>query len=153
VKRGAALGVVALLCAGVVALLVIERSAGAGSYGTRTYVDPCTAPADAFPPGEGLDGALQRITLSGLNGAACELGTSREALVLSFAPESGVEGVTWDRRTTERALRKGFERAIDDAEDRGTLPGWGAAILRLAVDKAPIDWLLGQVDLGPLSRD
>lgn len=138
------------LCAGVGAFLVIERSAGAGSYGTRSYVDPCSAPDDPFPQGKGVDGSLQRIVLSGLNGAACELGTSREALVLSFAPDSGVADVTWDRPTAERAVRKGFQRAIDDSEDRGSLPGWAAATLRFAVDRAPIDWLLGRIDLGPL---
>jgi hypothetical protein len=149
VKRAAALLVTAALCAGVGALLVVERSAGARDYGTRTYVEPCSAPADPFP-GKGLDATLQRILLSGLNGAACDLGTSREELVLSLAPRSGVDEVTWDQETLERALRKGFDRSIDDAEDRGSLPGWGATILRFAVRNAPIDWLLDRVDLGPL---
>ena len=160
-KRAVALVVVLAVSIGAAVLLIVERSKGAESFGTRTYVDPCSAPDDPFPQGKGIDGSLQRITLSGLNGAACELGTSREALVLSFAPkglsgpsereiQSGVADVTWDRPTAERALRKGFQRAIDDSEDRGSLPGWAAVILRFAVDKAPIDWLLGRTDLGPL---
>ncbi len=149
-KRAAALTVILASCAGAAALLLVERSKGAASFGTRTYVDPCSAPDDPFPQGKGIDGSLQRIALSGLNGAACDLKTSREALVLSFAPESGVADVTWDRPTAERALRKGFQRAIDDSQDRGSLPGWAAAILRFAVDRAPIDWLLGRLDLGPL---
>ena len=149
-RRSAAVAVVMAMCAGVAALLVVERSAGAGDYGERSYVEPCSAPADPFP-GKGIDAVLQRIALSGLNGAACELGTTREALVLSLASGSGFEDVTWDRATAERALRSGFDRAIDDADDRGSLPGWGAAILRFVVERAPIDWLLNRADLGPLN--
>ena len=38
--------------------------------------------------GEGLDATVQRIALDGLNGAACELGVTREDLVLSLDPDS-----------------------------------------------------------------
>lgn len=143
-RRAAPLVVAVALCAGAAVLLVVERSAGAGDYGAPTNVSPCSAPADPFPGG-GFDATLQRIALSGLNGAACDLGTTREALLLSLAPRAGVDDVRWDRPTVERALRKGLERAIDDAVERGTLPGWGAAPLRLLVRKAPVDWLLDRL--------
>jgi hypothetical protein len=87
--------------------------------------------------------------LSGLNGAACDLGTTREALVLSLAPNSGFAEVHWDRPTAERALRSGFNRSIDDAVKRGSLPGWGAAVLRVIVDRAPLDLLLKAINLNP----
>ena len=45
------------------------------TFAQRDYVDPCHAPADPFPQGTGIDGTLQRISLSAINGAACELGT------------------------------------------------------------------------------
>jgi len=140
--------VVAALCAGTLGLLVIERSSGAADYGARRQSSPCTAATDPFPGG-GLDATLQRIVLSGLNGAACELGTTREALLLALAPNSGFDDVHWDRPTAERALRGGFERAIDDADHRGSLPGWAASILRVIVQRAPIDLLLKGIDLNP----
>ncbi len=147
-KRLVALVAVAVLCGGTVGLLLIERSSGAADYGSRRPVSPCTAPIDPFP-GNGIDATLQRIVLSGLNGAACELGITREALLLSLAPKSGFDDVHRDRPTVERALRKGFDRAIDDAEKRGSLPGWAASALRFIVEKAPVDWLLNGAGLNP----
>ena len=85
---------------------------------------PCDAPADPFPQGDGIDGTLQRIALSAINGAACELGTGREELILSLEPRSGFgPEVTWTEDTLEEALRAGLVRAIDDADDRDTIPG------------------------------
>lgn len=146
--RAGATAVLVALCVGLAGLLVVEVRAGARDYGERTYVDPCTAPIDPFPQGSGLDGILQRIVLSALNGAACELGTGREELVLSLEPETGFGGeVTWTQEELERALQAGLLRAIDDADERNTLPGFVARILRFAVERAPLDWLLGLVDL------
>lgn len=146
--RFAAVVVLLGLCVGIVAFVGLEVGAGARTFGERTYVDPCTAPADPFPQGEGLDGTLQRILLSGLNGAACELGTSREVLVLSLDPDTGFgDEVTWTEEELERALQAGLLRAVDDADERDTLPGFVASILRFAVERAPLDWLLGLVDL------
>lgn len=138
-RRGAAAVVVALVVlAG--ALIAVEFGNGAAGYGTLQTQDPCTATV-AFP-GTGLDATLQRIALSGLNGAACELGTSREELVLSFVPSTSAEPIRWDRATIERATRSGLLRAIDDAHDRGSIGGVTAFILRQVVQRAPLDWLL-----------
>ena len=101
---------------------------------------PCTAPPDPFP-GDGFDAAAQRFVLSGLNGAACELGISREELVLSLEPRSGVD-VEWDRDTIAQALKDGVDRAVRDADERGTLPGWVAGPLRWTIDRAPLSWFL-----------
>ncbi len=136
----AALGLVGL---GVVAA---ELAAGARDVGEFTAEDPCTAPPDPYP-GDGLDAAVQRIALSALNGAACELGTTRERLVLSIDPDSGYDDVTWDQETAEAALRVGARRAVDDADERDSIPGWVAAILRFAVDRAPIGWLVEQLPI------
>ncbi len=144
------LAIVAVVVLGAVAagLLVVERSSGAADYGSVRSAAPCRAPADPFP-GRGLDATLQRIVLSGLNGAACDLGTTREGLVLSLAPKTGFDDVHWDRPTAERALRRGFDRAIDDAMKRGSLPGWAALALRVVVDRAPLDLLLKGINLNP----
>ena len=92
-------------------------------------------------------GSVQGIALSALNGAACELGTTRERLVLSLDPDSGYDDVTWDDETAEQALRVGAERAIDDAEERGSLPGFVASILRFAVERAPVSWLVERLPI------
>jgi MFS family permease len=141
--RAGALAAVALVA---VALLGVEQAAGASSVGTFQAVDPCTAGPDQYP-GSGLDAVGQRIALSALNGAACELHTTRERLVLSLDPNSGYDDVTWDDTTREQALKKGAQRAIDDAEDRGTLPGWAAAVLRFTADHVPAGWILDRLPI------
>ncbi len=132
----------------VALLLVAELAAGGRDFGARAYVEPCSAPADPFPQGEGIDGTLQRISLSAINGAACELGTGREELILSLERRSGFgPEVTWTTETLEAALRAGLVRAIDDADDRNTIPGLVASGLRFVAERAPIDWVLGRFDI------
>jgi MFS family permease len=134
----AGIGGLALAGVGVVG---VELAAGAASSGEFVAADPCTASPDSYSGG-GLDGTVQRIALSALNGAACELGTTRERLVLSIDPDSGYDDVTWNEEMAEQALRVGARRAIDDADDRNSIPGWVASILRFTVDRAPISWLV-----------
>ena len=136
-----AVGAVALVA---VALLGVEQAAGASTVGAFTAADPCTAGPDPYP-GSGLDAVGQRIALSALNGAACELHTTRERLVLSLDPNSGYKDVTWDNATRDKAIKAGTKRAIDDARDRGTLPGWGAAALRFVADHTPVGWFLDRL--------
>ena len=90
---------------------------------------------------------MQRIALSALNGAACELGTTRERLVLSLDPNSTFDDVDWDQDTMEQALRGGAHRAIDDANDRDSIAGWVAAALGFVVDRAPISWLVERLPI------
>jgi hypothetical protein len=127
-----------------IGFVVAEWNRGAQDFGRYEAADPCTAPPDTYP-GDGIDATVQRIALGGLNGAACELGTSREGLVLSLDPQAGIGDVTWDRDTAAEALQSGTSRAIDDAVERGTLPGWMGRLLRFVVERAPIDWLLEQL--------
>ena len=99
------------------ALLAVELALGALSAGETHLADPCTS-KPAFDGG-GLDGAVQRFALTGLNGAACELHTTREELVLSFVPAAGVSTARWDRPTIERALQSGFDKAAEDVAGDG----------------------------------
>ena len=80
--------------------------------------------------------------LSGLNGAACELGATRAELILSFAPSVAPKPIEWDNETIERSVRSGLLNAIEDAEERGDIGDITAAILREVVERAPIDWLI-----------
>ena len=138
--QGAIAALGALIAAAVV-LLAVELSRGALDYGVVEQQDPCTATVDYR--GDGLDATLQRIALAGLNGAACELGATREELVLSFAPSVAPKPIEWDRATIERAVRSGLLEAVDDAEERGSIGGLVATILREVIERAPIDWLIG----------
>jgi MFS family permease len=144
-SRRAAAGMAAIAAVGV-ALIAVEVHDGARHTGEFVAADPCTAPPDPYP-GDGLDASIQRIALSALNGAACELGTTRERLVLSLDGNSGFDDVQWDDDTLEHALKVGAHRAIDDANDRDAIPGWVAAALGFAVDRAPIGWLVDRIDL------
>ena len=138
-RRGTvALGVLGLAA---VALLVVEIALGAFSVGKTHLADPCTA-TPAFEGG-GIDGAVQRFALSGLDGAACELHTTREELVLSFVPAAGVKTVQWDRPTIERALKAGFDRAAEDVAGDGV----AGRLLELALDRLvtpSLAWFLDQ---------
>jgi hypothetical protein len=121
------------------ALLVVELSLGAIGFGKPRLADPCTS-KPAFRGG-GLDGEVQRFALSGLNGAACKLHTTREELVLSFVPAAGTKRVRWDRQTIEDALRFGFHRAFDDIEARGIAGLVIGHVLEVAIG-APLDFFL-----------
>jgi hypothetical protein len=124
-----------------VAVPATAAAAGGTEMGDVEVADPCLAPADPYE-GEGFDAAVQRFALSGLNGAACELGVSREELILSFEPRSGID-LEWDRDTIDDAIKTGVQRAIDDADERGSLPGWIAGPLRGLVGRMPVSWFLG----------
>jgi len=139
VKRRHATLVLFALFVGAAVLIGVELARGAADAGELAVHDPCE-PREAFP-GEGFDATLQQIVLDGLDGAACELGTTREELVLSLSPASGVE-IEWDDETIEEALRAGLLEAITDAEERGSLNAIAAVVLREVVERAPVQWLI-----------
>ena len=147
-------GLIALGVLGLAAVLLIafELSQGALSYGESKVADPCE-PRETFP-GAGIDATVQRIVLDGLDGAACRLHTTREELVLSLAPETGVRR-RWDDHTIEVAVRAGLLQAVDRAEQRGDIPGFAAPLLRQLVETAPIGRLVRggiKIVAGPAER-
>jgi hypothetical protein len=131
-----ALGVLASMAA---VLIAVELALSAIGFGGAKLADPCSS-KPAFSGG-GVDGAIQRIALSGLNGAACKLGTSREELVLSFSPTSR-EKIRWTRPTIDAALRAGVGRAATDTAGNGLMGSVLAFLLRELVAQ-PVDWFLG----------
>ena len=137
---------VAALVAAASVFLVVELALGAWHFGDQKRENPCVT--HATYQGGGIDGVLQRIVLDGLNGAACELHTTREEFVLSLRSSPGHKR-RWDDATIQRAVRAGLVRAIDDAERRGDLPGLVADVLREAAKRAPVKVLLeGGFDIG-----
>jgi hypothetical protein len=135
-----AIAALVTLLVGAGALIAVEFAEGAADTGKLAVQDPCKARAPY--PGEGLDATIQRVVLDGLDGAACELGTTREELVLSFERRSGVAPIPWDDETIENAVRAGLLAAIDDAEERDSLSGIVATVMREIAERAPLQWLI-----------
>ncbi len=152
-----ALGALGGLLAAGVLLVGAEAAAGGAELGRSTTTDPCTSTTDRARGG--FDATLQGIVLDGLAGAACDLGVTREELVLSFGAPSVGPRVDWDPATVEKAVRSGLLRSIDEAEDRGSLNSVVARLLRAVAERAPVEDLirgageirdLGDIDLGDI---
>jgi hypothetical protein len=122
------------LFAAAAVLIVVELALGAAHAGEVHLADPCK-------PQEFTGSAVQRVLLDGLDGAACRLGISREALVLSVGSNSPFH-TRWSKQKIEIALRAGMIRAVDDAERRGEIPGFLAGPIRRLIRTAPIDKLV-----------
>jgi hypothetical protein len=116
---------------------------GGATYDPAEVADPCVT-REWRDPGD-LEEVLEQIVLSALDGAACELGVSREELVLAVRSEDALgdfaeqHGLT--REDAERAVEDGLLRAVDDAEEAGALPGPLASLARGAIESVP-PWLL-----------
>ena len=133
-----------LVAIGAVALVLGPYLAlGGASFEPTPVADPCST-RDWRDPG-GVQEVLEQIALSALDGAACELGVSREDLVLAVRDEEALDAFAAEhglsRADAERAVEDGLERAIQDAEEAGALPGLLASLARRAVDAVP-PWLL-----------
>jgi hypothetical protein len=129
-----------LLVAGAT-LIAVELALGARDYGKVELTPACSAPPPRLER-DGLDRTIQRIVLSALSGAACELGTTREELVLSLSPRSGGRYGSWSDEELEEALRAGLVRAVDDARARDELGSVEARVLRELAERAPVRLIL-----------
>lgn len=113
--------------------------AGGVSYKPLEAADPCDSRPLAVL---GERGVLEGVVLSGLDGAACQLGVTREELTTALADDAALEAFAAQHRVSEDeiddAVRAGLLRAVDDAEAEGLLGGTGAAIVRLIAENAPI---------------
>jgi hypothetical protein len=129
--------------AAVAAVLVPYLALGGASFEPTPVADPCVT-REWRDPG-GLSEVLEQVALSALDGAACELGVSREDLVLAVRDEEALDAFAEEhgisRADAEQAVRDGLERAVDDAEEAGALPGFLASLAREAADAVP-PWLL-----------
>lgn len=130
--------VVAVLACAALALIAAELVLRTTSTPVRIG-RPCAA--RPLFQGHGVDVATQRVVLDGLGRAACSLGVSREALVLSFAGSSS-DHLKQPNAQVEHAVRGGLESALDDSAKRGEIPKLLATILRVTVEHAPIDKLI-----------
>ena len=133
-----------LVAVGLVASVVVPYLAlGGASFEPTPVADPCAA-REWRDPGD-LGEALEQIVLSALDGAACELGVSREDLVLAVRSEEALDdfadehGISSD--DAEQAVRDGMLRAVDDAEEAGAIGESVASLARRVVETVP-PWLV-----------
>jgi hypothetical protein len=124
-----------------VLLVGIYLAAGGASYTPEKTQDPCKHRAWSNP--EGLQQIAEQFTLSALDGAACQLGVSREILARALATPESREQFTQRYNISEtklaKAVRAGLLRAVDDAEEAGALSPILAAPLREMLKSIPLD--------------
>jgi len=116
-------------------------AAGGSSYEPKKIQDPCQ-PREWSDP-QNLGQIANQFTISALDGAACQLGVSRETLAQALttpeARERFTERYGIDDEKLARAIRAGLVRAVDDAEEAGALSPLIAVPLRQAVQQIPLD--------------
>ena len=133
-----------LVSIALVAAVVIPYVAlGGGSFEPTPVADPCQARERT--EAEGLGETIERIALQAVDHVACDLGVSREELVLALRSEDAFDAFTAehgiDRAEAEDAIHDGLVQAVDEAEEDGTLPGLVAPLVRRAAESVP-PWLI-----------
>jgi hypothetical protein len=142
---------IAVATVAAVALVGLYLGLGGASYAPAKSADPCVT-RDWRDPG-GFQEVAEQIVLSGLDGAACELGVSREQIVLAFAGGSSLEsfareqGITVDR--LESLVRTGLLRSLDDAEQADAINPTIAGILRQVIERIPIETVIDLLEQLP----
>jgi hypothetical protein len=124
-----------------VVLVGVYLAAGGSSYTPEKTQDPCKH-RQWTDPGN-LQEIAQQFSLSALDGAACELGVSREELAQALATEESRERFRERYGINDvkfaKAIRAGLLRAIKDAEDAGALSSLIGGPLRATVEDIPLD--------------
>jgi hypothetical protein len=134
---------VASIAAGLI-LVGIYIAAGGLDYKPAGAADPCDA-REWTDPGN-LEESAQQFALSAIDGAACDLGVSREELTRALADDESRQAFAEENDLSddeiETAVRSGLNRAIDDAEDAGVISGIAVTGLRTVVRFMPLDQMI-----------
>lgn len=99
----------------VCGVLGVQLANGGGTYEPLRPADPC-AQREVTSEAEGIDGLTERLVLLGVDGAACKLRLTREALTLELAQSAAPTEAQID------ALRAGLLEAVGRMKKDGTLP-------------------------------
>ncbi len=133
-----------LIGGAILAALVLVGAylaAGGASYTPKQTQDPCQHREWRDP--NGLQEIAQQFSLSALDGAACELGVTRETLAQALATEEARDRFRERYGISDvelaKAIRAGLLRAVKDAEDAGALSPLLAGPLRATVEDIPLD--------------
>jgi len=126
-----------------IGLIGVYLAFGGATYDPAGVADPCQQRASAADPNRPL---FEAIALSALDGAACELGVSREELALALTDEAATDRFAAEHQISEDdledAVRAGLVRAVDDAAAAGRIDGIEEALLRQLAAHAPIGALI-----------
>ena len=120
---------------------------------TRRPQSPIRALLARTANAEGFEQVAEQIVLSALDGAACELGASREEVVLAFSSRATLERFAQEHGDSpeelENLARAGLKRALDDAERANQLDPRLADLLRGLASRIPIAQLLDLLERLP----
>ena len=134
--RAAVLPVIAAVLVSVV--LGFQVAHGGGDFAPSQPADPCKARV-IEPLATGIEALGARLVFIGLDGAACRLHISREALVLQLAQPGQRTDAEID------AMRAGLLGAVDRMKSEGTLPS-ASDLTDEALDNADlpgyVEWLI-----------
>ena len=138
------IGVLVASIAASLLLVGIYIVAGGLDNGPDKAADPCDARPWTNP--QNVEEAAQQFALSAADGAACELGVSREELTRSIADDQARQDFMdehgFSETDLEDALRSGLNRAVDDAENAGALSALAAVGIRAAIRVMPMSVMI-----------
>jgi hypothetical protein len=142
---------IGLAVAASVTLVGAYLALGGASYAPAKVADPCVA--RGWRQQARFEEVAQQIALSVLDGAACKLGTSREAVVLAFEDRESLDRFAREHGIgtveLEALLRAGLVRAVDDAQRAGVLDASTAERLRDIARTIPLTALLDLLESLP----
>ena len=142
---------IAIAIGAAVALVGVYLALGGASYAPAAVADPC-APRENRDA-KGFEQVAEQIVLSALDGAACELGVSREEVVLAFSSRASLERLAREHGDSPEELeslaRAGLRRALDDAERENQLDPKLADLRRGLAARVPIAQLLDLLERLP----
>lgn len=142
-----------LVCVAIISGLVLAGvylAAGGSSYAPEKTQDPCKHRAWSDP--QNLGQIANQFSISALDGAACQLGVSRETLVQALATKeararfSKRYGI--DDEKLAKAIRAGLLRAVTDAEDAGALSPLIGGPIRGTIEEIPLDQAIELINDG-----
>jgi hypothetical protein len=116
------------------AVLGVQLANGGGRFEPLQPADPCAA-RTVTSQAKGLDALTERLVLIGIDGAACRLDVSREALTLELAQPGPRTDAEID------ALHDGLVAAVGRMKDDGTLPP-ASDLVDEALDNADLNGFL-----------
>ena len=147
----AALRAQVLVGAAIVAALALVGAylaAGGSSYAPEQTRDPCQHRPWSNP--ESLSEIANQFSISALDGAACQLGVSRETLARTLTTPEARERFSRrygiDDEKLARAVRAGLLRAVADAEEAGALSPLLGGPLRTTLEEIPLDRAIELID-------
>jgi hypothetical protein len=118
----------------VTGVLGVQVAHGGGTFEPLHSADPCV-PRKVTSKAEGINGLSERLVLLGLDGAACRLHLSREALTLELAQTPSPTDAEVD------ALHDGLLAAVQRMKKDGTLPP-ASDLVDEAMDNADLNGFL-----------